>query len=146
MKKIKLNNLTYKILNRLNMLLFITGMISIWLFPNFAIYLIGLFFFLNLVLSYLITSEENEEKLEEERLKKLKEKKSIEYYVNMFVGICFSIIAIFFLDLHLGGEWANNFAINHLGSIKSHSGYFFIPFILASICFRNAGKFIRKKK
>ena len=54
------------------MLLFITGMISIWLFPNFAIFNWSIFFF-NLVLCYLITSGENEEELEESGLK-LKEK------------------------------------------------------------------------
>ena len=139
MKKIKLDNLTFKILDFFNKFLFLSGLISIWIFPNFTIYLFSLFVILGIILSYFITSDEYEEELQQERLKKLNEKKSIEYYFNIFFCYFFGIICIVLLANHFGDNWINNYL-----PFETPTHFYPIFAILSVLCFNNSRKFIKK--
>ena len=136
MRKLKLDNLTFKILDFINKCLLSSGIISILLFPNFTIYLFSLFVILGIILSYFITSDEYEKELQQKKLKKLNEKKSIEYYFNIFFSYLFGLICIVLLVNHFGDNWIDNYL-----PFETPTHLYPIFAILSVICFNNSKKF-----
>ena len=88
MRKLKLDNLTFKILDFINKCLLSSGIISILLFPNFTIYLFSLFVILGIILSYFITSDEYEKELQQKRLKNLMKKNLLSIILIYFLVTC----------------------------------------------------------